>query len=123
MSSKTKPYRTPAGWFSQFPPIDPPGWDDSEGWCRRHFAPVAAITDPRQRATAQRVASMELMVLFASTARRVVNLPVPAREMSRLIRELAPVCCWLGDGNVQAVLIAAMVTAEHEPPRTPPELL
>jgi hypothetical protein len=104
---------TAAKWFGQFPPIDPPGWDDKYGWCRRHWAPLAAIPDPAQRDLAQRLASLDLMVTFAAILRRKVKpLPVPAHHLPELIRTLSPVCCTVaGDGDMQAIVLAAIVTA------------
>jgi len=103
---------TPARWFDAFPPVNPPGWDDKNGWCRRHWAPLT-IGDPAQRDTAQRLASLELMVSFASRLRRkVAPLPVPAHYLTDLVRYHAPVCCYVGDGQVQAIILAAQVTAQ-----------
>lgn len=105
--------RTAAAWFGQFPVPDPPGWDDGQGWCRRHYAPITAIGDPAQRDAVSRLASLDLMVSFASELRhRAAPLPVPARHLPALIRELAPLCCWLGDGTTQAIIIAAQTRTE-----------
>ena len=104
-----------AAWFTQFPPVDPPGWDDKDGWCRRHWAPLASITDPDLRAMAQRLASLELMVVFAAEVRRrVAPLPVPAHKLTALVRALTPVCCYVGDGKVQEIILAAGVFAAAE---------
>lgn len=98
-------------WFDQFPPINPPGWDDSNGWCRRHWAPLTNIPDPAQRAAAQQLASLDLMGVFAAALRhRVEPKPVPARYMDTLVRKLSPVCCYVGDAQVQAVILAAILT-------------
>ena len=104
---------TPGTWFDSFPPVDPPGWDDKGGWCRRHWAPLAAIPDPVQRAEAQRLAALDLTITFAAVLRRrVAPLPVPAHRIGELIRHLAPVCCTVvGDGDMQAIVLAAIVTA------------
>lgn len=107
-AKKTTARRTAAAWFGQYPVPDPPGWDDKQGWCRRHHAPIAAIEDPAERACVTRLASLDLMVSFASELRRRADpLPVPARHLPALITELAPLCCWLGDGATQAIIIAA----------------
>jgi hypothetical protein len=109
---KTRPRQTPATWFASFPLPDPPGWDDDDGWCRFHYAPVAAITDPAQRATAERLASMDLMCAYAHDIRaRVAPLPVPARHLPALIRKHAPVCCWITDNQTYAIVRAAITTA------------
>jgi hypothetical protein len=119
MAKTPKPRRrSPAAWFDSFPPIDPPGWDDADGWCRRHWAPLAGIPDPAQRGCAQRLAALELTGVFASVLRRRVKpLPVPARKLGRLALAVAPVCCWLGDSDTQAIVLAAIETAEHPPAR------
>lgn len=102
----------PAAWFATFPPVDPPGWDDKEGWCRRHWAPLAAIPDPAARAAAQRVASLDLMGVFARSLRaRVSPLPVPAHYLAALVRELSPVCCWVREDEVYALVRDAVTTA------------
>jgi hypothetical protein len=113
-ASKTRKTRsgTAASWFDSFPPVDPAGWDDSEGWCRRHWAPIAAIPDPAQRALAMRLASLELMVSFAALLRREVDpLPVPARYLQTLVRHFAPVCCRVGDETMQGIALAAILSA------------
>lgn len=105
-------YVTPETWFDGFPPVDPPGWDDENGWCRRHWAPLCAIEDQQARDLAQRLASLELMVDFAASLRRqVAPLPVPAHLLPDLVRALSPVCCRAGDGQVQAVILGALLAA------------
>jgi len=108
MAKKKTARRTAQAWFNQYPVPDPPGWDDKEGWCRRHHAPITAIEDPAERACVIRLASLDLMVSFAAELRhRAEPLPVPARYLRALIAELAPLCCWLGDETTQAIIIAA----------------
>ena len=109
MPKKTKTARPAAkAWFDQYPVPDPPGWDDKGGWCRRHYAPITAMTGQAERDCADRLASLDLMVSFASELRhRAEPLPVPARFLPALITELAPLCCWLGDDTTQAIIIAA----------------
>jgi hypothetical protein len=112
MAKTPKRRATPGAWFDSFPPVDPPGWDDKDGVCRRHWAPLLQIPDPAQRDCAQRLATLDLTTLFAAVLRKQVKpLPVPAHKIGPLIRALAPVCCWLGDGNMQAVVLAAIETA------------
>ena len=112
-----KPRAIAAAWFASFPLIDPPGWDDHDGWCRRHFAPLAGIPDPAQRDAATRLASLELNVTFAAELRaRVDPLPVPARKLTRLVRALAPVCCWIDDEpRLRSIIEAAIDTAAAIP--------
>jgi hypothetical protein len=105
-------------WFDGFPPIDPPGWDDKDstrwpsGWCRRHWAPLAAVRDPAVRGRAQELASLDLMVTWAGALRtRIAPLPVPARHLAALVRELSPVCCQLRDGDIRAIITAALDSA------------
>ena len=104
---------TAGAWFDSFGPVDPPGWDEQGGWCRRHWAPLAQIPDPAQRGEAQRLASMDLMVTFAATLRRrVAPLPLPAHQLTGLVRRLAPVCCTLvGDSGMREIVTAAIDTA------------
>jgi hypothetical protein len=108
-----KPRATPGTWFDSFPPVDPPGWDDKQGWCRRHWAPLAGIPDPAQRAEAQRLAALDLTITFAFVLRRKITpLPVPAHHIAELVRQLAPVCCNIvGDSDMQSIILAAMTTA------------
>lgn len=117
MPKQRKPRAVAAAWFASFPFIDPPGWDDKDGWCRRHYAPLAGIPDPAQRDTAARLASLELNVTFAAELRaRVDPLPVPARKLTALIAALAPVCCWLDDEpRLRSVIEAAITTAAAIP--------
>lgn len=111
-----KPRSTAGRWFDSFPPIDPPGWDDKDGICRRHWAPVAQIPDPAQRGVAERLAALELLAEFASHLRvQVAPLPVPARHFPALIRELGPVCCYLGDDRVYPVVASAIRRAARRP--------
>lgn len=100
-------------WFDSFPDLNPPGWDDKDGWCLRHWAPLAAIADPAARARAEQLASMDLMVTFAVTlrSRMPAATPVPARHLSALIRDLSPICCRLRDSDIRAIVTAALDTA------------
>lgn len=114
---KAKKRTTPGAWFDSFPPVDPPGWDDTDGWCRRHWAPLAQIPDPAQRADAQRLASLDLMGVFAAALRRnVAPLPVPAHHLAALVPKLAPVCCYVGDGTTQGVVLSAILTVNAGEP-------
>jgi hypothetical protein len=112
MPKKTKTRQTPAAWFGSFPLPDPPGWDDDDGWCRFHYAPIASIPDPAQRALAERLASMDLMGSYAANIRaRVAPLPVRARLLPQLLRKHAPVCCWISEDTMYAIVRAAITTA------------
>jgi hypothetical protein len=100
-------------WFDRLPAVDPPGWNDKEGWCLRHWAPLATIPDLGQREAAKRLASLDLMGVFAAKVRRdVAPLPVPAHHLAALLQFHAPVCCYCGDDLVAQVIRAAMITVQ-----------
>jgi hypothetical protein len=113
MSGKNKKTRqTPAAWFASFPQPAPPGWDDGQGWCLFHIAPILAIPDPAQRVLADRLASMNLTSAYAADIRaRVAPLPVPPHHIPELIRAHAPICCWVSEDVVYDLVRAAIGTA------------
>lgn len=113
---RKRTYSTGRGWFGQWPAIDPPGWDDKDGWCRRHWAPVTCIADPVLREITSRLASLDMMVAAAEKIRRAGSGKMPdmnARRLTQVLRERAPVCCWLGDNEMWVILMAAEIQARH----------
>jgi hypothetical protein len=101
---------TSSDWFARWPVIDPPGWDDQDGLCRRHFAPISQIADPAARQSVTRLVSLDIMIAFARQLRDGGVVPLPA-PLSELLRQAAPVCCAIGDDEMWIILLTAEGTA------------
>jgi hypothetical protein len=110
---RKRTYATARGWFSQWPAPDPPGWDDKNGWCRRHWAPVTCIADPVQREVTARLASLDMMVSAAGKIRATRMPDVNPMRLTQVLKERAPVCCWLGDNEMWTILLAAEIQSRH----------
>lgn len=113
MPRKQHPVTQPAtAWFDQHPPL-PPTWTGKEGWCARHFAPLAAIRDPATRNRAILAADLDLSGTFNTLCAKQAPARVPARNLPEITRKAAPVCCQVGDKGMQTIIRDAATTAGH----------
>ena len=113
MPRKQHPVTPPAAaWFDQYPPL-PALWTGKEGWCARHFAPLAGIRDPAARNLAVRLADLDLSGTFAALCKKIAPAPIPARRGPEITRLAAPVCCQVGDKGMRTIIRDAATTAGH----------